>query len=163
MNYTKTALIALNEYISKINFFLSEGKNIVIPDLKELEGFFKHPKNKTMHGSLTLSFSSHKKLKNGTMLKLNETINYRSNDFLIKSSWQENYNGEYIAYECNRFGENEPDQYIGSSISFSLNAVRNILIANKGTFIIRTNQFQVKKTKKNGFRKNCYAFQYDDN
>ncbi|HNW89898.1 MAG TPA: hypothetical protein PKN48_09560 [Bacteroidales bacterium] len=148
MNYTKTAFKELPKLVSKINFFLSEEKNINIPDLIKLEDFFKHPENKIMHGSLTLLFSSHKKLKNGTMLKLNETINFRSNDFLIKSSWQENYNGEYIAYECNRFGENEPDQYIGSSISFSLNAVRNILIENKGNFVIRTNQFQINRFSK---------------
>jgi len=143
MNYTKTSLTGLQVLVSKINLFLLKDKNIVIPDLVKLENFFNHPENKKIHGSLTLTFSSVKSLKNGAVLKLNEIINFKSNTIIIKSIWYENYFGSCFSITDSRLECNDSGQFIFYNISYSLNAIRNILHANKGTFTVLNNNFKV--------------------
>lgn len=143
MNYTKTSLTGLQVLVSKINLILLKDKNIVIPDLVKLENFFNHPKNKKIHGSLTLTFSSVKSLKNGAVLKLNEIINFKSNTLIIKSIWYENYFGNCFSITDSRLKSNDSGQFVFYSISYSLNAIRNILHVNKGNFNVLNNNFQV--------------------
>jgi hypothetical protein len=143
MNYTKTSFIVMRELISKINNQLNTEKHVIVSDLDQLEHYFADPVNKTMEGSLTLTFSAQKRLPNGTAFRLTETVDINKNECTVTSEWQEENSGELCSNTECYIAESEPEAFIPYQIKYAINAIVNILSKSKGTFQIKTRQFSI--------------------
>jgi hypothetical protein len=143
MKYTKTSFNVLMELISKINKYLKNEKHVSVSDLDKLENYFANPVNKTIGGSLTMTFSTQKILHNGTYVQLTETIDINTNDYRVTSEWQEECAGELQSSTDYYIARNESDDFMPYQINYAINAIVNILSKKKGTFQIKTDQFSI--------------------
>jgi hypothetical protein len=133
----------MRELISKINNHLSTEKHIIVSDLDQLEHYFADPANKTVEGSLTLTFSAQKRLPDGTEVRLTETVDINKSECSVTSEWQEEDSGEMCSNTESYMTESEPEAFIPFQIKYAINAIVNILSKSKGTFQIKTRQFSI--------------------
>jgi hypothetical protein len=147
MKYGKSSTKSLLLLVSRINEILQKKKNIRVSDLNDLKKCFMEPNKYSIAGYIVLKFSAQKKLLNGRVVKLVETLKFSKSEFFIISIWEEEFNGEIRIKTDDRTLETETKNTLPYQLNYSLNAIYNIINFMNGSFELKTDQFSISRSE----------------